>query len=1202
MFIAALGAASAAEQPDLTGQVQSADGRPLQATVFISTAGPKVGTSPYCPSCYADCRKRATADAEGHFKIESLDPDLIFRILVVAKDYKPKYVGKVDPARGPVKVKLQPLSMAGAPPENSLRGRVLDSHGAPVIGAAVESHGMRDASGGKRWGGLSDIDPLAVTDDKGEFLITSSKQFAALDVIVTSRGFARKTFSDLSSGGAPHDLTLTEGASLKGRVVFNGKPLANVSMGIVSVDRGMENFTGNYDISTDADGRFEFVNLPANVRYDLYGSMKSIKSYGCIPVSEIGTGADGSTTDAGDLAVKPAHRLSGRVVLSDGAVLPAKTRLMIDRPNGWDSMLIPLDKDGHFDVGGIPAGETIGLSVDVDGYHPSIKNVSLDRLNPFGLEGRVDHDTTNLVLLMDRGPDLESHFDSQEDEADRPENNPLRGAEAAGDHSNEYKITGRVTDAKTGKPVAQFQVIPGKLREDFGDNEPNWDQFLAVDGTNGGYEIYFKKRASGQVALKVEAPGYMPAVSPPFSATRGNYDFTLTAGVGPSGTVLLPDGYPAAGVRVLLLCKWQPGERGLYMREGGKLDVEENTNLLSRTDADGHFTLPPQFDMQAVAVSGSAGFKMVTIESLRTNSQITLEAWGTIKGVLRRTNAPSRNEPLDLSFGGAAADLGLSLMTSATTDDKGAFEFDYVPPGDCVIEERKPFGDYGGWQSEELKQVRVNPGQTAEANIEAGARPAPSAITRLGFRNQEPLPVKYIMKGTVVLPDGKPAANAQVGYSMPRHFMLLGDGGLRGDQNNLAQTDAKGGFNLPIRDKVTALYAAHENGFARLPPESLSNNVKIILQSWGHVTGTLHVNDKPAANERISLSPTFPGQEFMSSIQGRTDDQGRFAFNHVPPGDGTLYRYVAFGNSRTTAYGLHFSVQAGETTNVVWGGNGRPVIGKCALDKPDNLLPGYFLAVQIHTKFPRPPGTGTNGYVSQRQWAEWRKSDAGRDAMRHFLFFPARVADDGSFHVDDVPPGTYELAFILESDQRNMHITRQIIATNSPSQIIVPPGPDSNKYEPFDLGTVNCKISAPDTAPPVALKPGDPAPALAARTLDDKPLQLKDYRGKYVLLDFSFQLPAANSDEIKAVHDSFAKDDRLIIINLCQDADDDYVKTLKDAHQWVLGTMDTGTMMQTWGVQNFPSAVLIDPEGKIAAASLRGEEIQSIVATALAKK
>src|SRR2546426_705679 len=48
--------ANSAARPALLGRVLATNGLP-HATVFITTAGPKVGTSTFCPSCYADCRK-----------------------------------------------------------------------------------------------------------------------------------------------------------------------------------------------------------------------------------------------------------------------------------------------------------------------------------------------------------------------------------------------------------------------------------------------------------------------------------------------------------------------------------------------------------------------------------------------------------------------------------------------------------------------------------------------------------------------------------------------------------------------------------------------------------------------------------------------------------------------------------------------------------------------------------------------------------------------------------------------------------------------------------------------------------------------------------------------------------------------------------------------------------------------------------------
>ena len=212
-------------RPNLEGHVQ-ARGKPVpDATVFIFTAGPKVGTSTFCPSCYADCRKSAKTDAEGKFKIESLDPKLIFRILAVAKGFAPKFESKVDPDEGPVYVTLKAVDLAGVTPDRSLRGRVVDTDGKPVLGAVVESHGVRRKDdSGTMWGQLPGVDPLAVTDESGEFLLTAIDPFVSLDVRVQARTFANKQFSNLTSGTAQHTLKMTEGVTVKGRAVYQGKP------------------------------------------------------------------------------------------------------------------------------------------------------------------------------------------------------------------------------------------------------------------------------------------------------------------------------------------------------------------------------------------------------------------------------------------------------------------------------------------------------------------------------------------------------------------------------------------------------------------------------------------------------------------------------------------------------------------------------------------------------------------------------------------------------------------------------------------------------------------------------------------------------------------------------------------------------------------------------------------------------------------
>ena len=395
---------TAATKPDLTGKVLDTTGKPIGgATAFIYTAAVKKGTSPFCPSCYADCGKKAVTNADGAFTIESLDPELIFRVLVVADGYTPAFVSKVDPAAGTMETNLSAIP-ADRDPKLVLSGRVVDAGGKPVVGATVSPFGAQTPDGRRWWGSVDQVDALSITNSRGEFALACSKPTTAIDLQVEARGLATKNYELLAVGEA-HALTLGEGATVQGKVVqADGKPLANVMVGIVQEDRSCETYTGHHEIGTNDKGEFTFVNLAPEGKWVVYGIMSSLKEHGAITIKDVQVTGDGTTTDAGTLTATKGLKLAGQVVLSDGKPVPPGTRIIVDRDRAWDSQLPTLDAEGRFSVDGIPAGEVIGVAVSVKGYHLSKKNVSLDRLNLNGLDGLVDRDIADLRILMEPGP------------------------------------------------------------------------------------------------------------------------------------------------------------------------------------------------------------------------------------------------------------------------------------------------------------------------------------------------------------------------------------------------------------------------------------------------------------------------------------------------------------------------------------------------------------------------------------------------------------------------------------------------------------------------------------------------------------------------------------------------------------------------------------------------------------------------------
>jgi peroxiredoxin len=141
------------------------------------------------------------------------------------------------------------------------------------------------------------------------------------------------------------------------------------------------------------------------------------------------------------------------------------------------------------------------------------------------------------------------------------------------------------------------------------------------------------------------------------------------------------------------------------------------------------------------------------------------------------------------------------------------------------------------------------------------------------------------------------------------------------------------------------------------------------------------------------------------------------------------------------------------------------------------------------------------------------------------------------------------------------------------------------------------------------LEIGDPAPPLSAKTFEDKPLKLEDFRGKYVLLDFwaTWCTPClAEMPDLKGVYQEFSKDERFVMIGLSLDEEIDAPRKLvKERHiPWVqvfLGSGSESPVARDYGVEAIPATFLIGPDGKLIAKGLRGEQIREAVARALGK-
>jgi hypothetical protein len=280
---------------ELSGRVVDAAGKPVpNAHVYIYTALPLSGPNTICPSCYLDCGKHVSVQADGSYKIEGLDPKLKFRALAVADGFEPVIAkAHVDPSNARADFTLKPRQTKDC--ERLVVGRVVDPHGKPVVGAVVERHAVRQ---GKRvgFGNIPNTEPLSVTDRYGEFALAVDHPSTKLDVRVRARRFAPEIARELVAGQS-RTIAVGAGATIAGKLTAGGKPATGVPLKVLHMDRRSINFLGDEDIATDDRGVFVVTGLAPNEEYSVIrpGSNDALKT--------VKLGADGTSVELGTIEV-----------------------------------------------------------------------------------------------------------------------------------------------------------------------------------------------------------------------------------------------------------------------------------------------------------------------------------------------------------------------------------------------------------------------------------------------------------------------------------------------------------------------------------------------------------------------------------------------------------------------------------------------------------------------------------------------------------------------------------------------------------------------------------------------------------------------------------------------------------------------------------------------------------------------------------
>jgi len=409
---------------DLTGHVTLPAGRSGAATILVTYAQLKTNFASSISTRSPLLPKRIQTDGQGNFKIESLDARWLYFGYGMAPGCKFKELNLFDPAAGPLNVSLEAAN-TNVPPNQVLHGRVIDATGNGVSGALIDITGTT-RNGQGTWPG-QDIDYFSVSDDAGNFVVHGKTPFVAVDGKVEAAGYAEATFEQWPSdainqewtrtGAMPeglfgyakplHQITLTQGAALRGRLVQAGRPVADAEIRLNQCGAGSDCWFWNAATVTDDQGRFLFAHLPPHQSWTICGNWDLPAKDGVVPQTSVNIGEDGFTNDLGDLNLQSVTKVAGRIQLSDGHPVPANsTYSLSDAAMGRSSPSV-LGADGSFQFAAVP-GDQISIFLRVAGYQLTPRDFML-------ISGTVTNITvvpnlTNLLIKLQPASTVSNAF------------------------------------------------------------------------------------------------------------------------------------------------------------------------------------------------------------------------------------------------------------------------------------------------------------------------------------------------------------------------------------------------------------------------------------------------------------------------------------------------------------------------------------------------------------------------------------------------------------------------------------------------------------------------------------------------------------------------------------------------------------------------------------------------------------------------